>query len=613
MHAQESSAVDKLAEHEEAAHDKRNWVRLTYDCNNGCIFCLDSQAHDGDMRDRNEIKEQILDGRKKGATRLILSGGEPTIHPNFVDFIKLGRLAGYRKVQTVTNGRLFAYKPFLKRSLDAGLSEITFSVHGPNARVHDALVAVKGAFDQEMEGLRNALEDGRPIVNIDVVINRGNVKLLPEMLRLFYGMGVREFDLLQVIPFGRAFSVGRDTLFYDLVEMQPYITEALEFSRRPDIHIWMNRFPPQHLEGFEHLIQDPYKLNDEVRGRRDEYARLLDDGTPLDCRQPERCRYCYLQRLCDTLDDVRAIVSSRRFETVRVDTAWESQLGPVFGGDPASAKKARQALEEARVSVGEESPVEGDTHAADYEHKTRFHLPLLAGKAPTPVAPIDALVADAGAKTLWIQAPDVTSALPSIERFAGVTDVVLELASYDGLIEVLMDGRIRGRRLRTARTDSASAARALLALGGDFEVAVAINRETASWLRSLSPVPAGLSVFQPTYERLTENAHRDVDLREFFAALDPSVPVEGVPACVLGRVPRVPARVLDTTMMLPDGRLEIFHYAKRYILDHYRTKSLRCRACSHDASCDGLHVNYVRAHGYSVMQPITSETEIVSG
>lgn len=607
MHAQESPAVDKLAEHEEAAHDKRNWVRLTYDCNNGCIFCLDSQAHDGDMRDRNEIKEQILDGRKKGATRLILSGGEPTIHPNYVDFIKLGRLAGYRKIQTVTNGRLFAYRPFLKRCLDAGLSEITFSVHGPNARVHDALVAVKGAFDQEMEGLRGALEDGRPIVNIDVVINRGNVKLLPEMLRLFYGMGVREFDLLQVIPFGRAFSVGRDTLFYDLVEMQPYITEALEFSKLPDIHIWMNRFPPQHLEGYEHLIQDPYKLNDEVRGRKEEYARLLDDGTPLDCRQPERCRYCYLQRLCDTLDDVRETVRARRFDTVRVDTTWESRLGPVFGGDPASAKRARQALEEAHVTVGEESPVEGDTHAADYEHKPRFRLPLLAGKAPTPVATVDELVEVAGARTLHVEAPDLDAAMPSITRFAGVTEVVLELGSYEGLSLALTEGSIAGRRLRAARASTVEAARALLAIPGAFEVAVALNRETAAWLLSLEVISPRVSVYQPTYERLTENAQRDVDLRAFFASLDAKVPVDGVPECVLGRAPRDPARVLDTTMMLPDGRLEIFHYARRYILDHYRTKSLRCRACSRDASCDGLHVNYVRAHGYAVMAPIVAE------
>ena len=33
-----------------------------------------------------------------------------------------------------------------ERCLDAGLSEVTMSLHGPNARIHDALVGVKGAF-----------------------------------------------------------------------------------------------------------------------------------------------------------------------------------------------------------------------------------------------------------------------------------------------------------------------------------------------------------------------------------------------------------------------------------------------------------------------------------
>ena len=41
---------DKQRAHEEAAHEKRNWVRLSYDCNNHCTFCLDSNAHDGTMR-----------------------------------------------------------------------------------------------------------------------------------------------------------------------------------------------------------------------------------------------------------------------------------------------------------------------------------------------------------------------------------------------------------------------------------------------------------------------------------------------------------------------------------------------------------------------------------
>src|SRR5271165_6596273 len=97
-----SGVADKAASHEEAAHDKRNWVRLTFDCNDHCIFCLDADAHDGTIRSHDDVKRQILDGRRVGATRLILSGGEPTIHPKYVDFIRLGALAGYPKIQTVT-------------------------------------------------------------------------------------------------------------------------------------------------------------------------------------------------------------------------------------------------------------------------------------------------------------------------------------------------------------------------------------------------------------------------------------------------------------------------------------------------------------------------------
>src|SRR5205085_4570068 len=112
--------------------------------------------------------------------------------------------AGYAKIQTVTNGRLFQYQDYLDRCLEAGLTEITFSLHGPNPRIHDALVGVKGAFEHETAGMRRALDDGRPVVNVDIVINKANVKHLTTMLDLCISWGVREFDLLQVVPFGRA-------------------------------------------------------------------------------------------------------------------------------------------------------------------------------------------------------------------------------------------------------------------------------------------------------------------------------------------------------------------------------------------------------------------------
>ena len=594
---QPSPAVDddalRTAEaREAAAHDKRNWVRLTYDCNDRCIFCLDSRAHDGEMRDADEVKRQILDGRKAGATRLILSGGEPTIHPRFVDFVRLGRLAGYPRIQTVTNGRLFAYKDFLTRALDEGLSEITFSIHGPNAKIHDALVGVAGAFEQEVAGLEHALADGRPIVNIDVCVNRGNVRQLPALIETFVAKGVREYDLLHVIPFGRAYTDGKEVLFYDLAEMQPYLQQAFAWARQPDMHIWLNRFPPMHCEGFEDLIQDPYKFNDEVRGRQEEYELLLERGQPLHCRAPEQCKHCYLEPLCDTLDEVRA-TSAGAFEIVRVDASAEAAQTPRFGGDPASAKRAATLA----------AAMAGDDDDAGERADGKWRLPVL-GRAATPRWPAPELARRGGAQTILAVAIDLDAARAAVAPFEGVPAIALELSRYDGLGAALVDGRLDGRRLVRAVATDAACAEALLAIDGDFEVVVPLRQDTAPWLLALTSVSPRLVLRQPNYELVSDARRHDLELRAFFAAFTAPVPVENVPACILGRAPRATPRTVDTAMMRPDGRLEIFRYAGRFIAEHFYSQALRCRGCREATTCAGLHVNAIRAHGFAAMTPI---------
>jgi len=580
-HGAHGDLTAKVSDHEAAAHQRRNWVRLTFDCNDRCVFCLDSHTHDGTIRAPAEVKDQILSGRRAGAERLILSGGEPTIHPNFVDFVRLGRLAGYERVQTVTNGRMFAYPAFLKAAIDAGLGEITFSVHGPDAKIHDALVGTRGAFDEEMKGLRGALADGRVIVNIDVCVNRANVRRLPDMLRLFIGMGVREFDLLHIIPFGRAYTEGKEVLFYDLAEARPYLQEAFSLSKEPGVHIWLNRFPPQHIEGYEHLIQDPYKLSDEVRGRQEEYARLLDHGVPLDCRAPQRCRHCYLQPLCDELDHTRARLAERRFSVLRLDHRAALQAPVNFGGDPASRRRAR-----------------GGPRS----------LPILgaADPAPPPAPSLPDLVQEAGADRLWLVAPDLPRALALAAPFPRELGLELELEDLHDLIDTLADASaiVGGRRVRRILCDTPEDAARLLEIDGDFEVVLALSRAAAPWLLALDHAPPRLILRQPTHQRLTESAQRDLDLPAFFAALRPQIPVEGVPACILGRPPRSRPQHLDGAHFGPERRLEIFRFTRRYIADGFFTKSLRCGACVYNDACRGQHINYVRAHGYAAMQPI---------
>jgi MoaA/NifB/PqqE/SkfB family radical SAM enzyme len=525
---------DTIALRQDAAHEQRNWVRLTSDCNNHCVFCLDTLVHDGSMRSALEVKIQIVEGRKRGATRLILSGGEPTMHPQFLEFVKLGRRSGYRRVQTVTNGRMFAYPEFLQRAADCGLDEITFSVHGHTAKLHDALVGAPGAFEEEVTGLKAALASGRFIVNVDVVINKMNVAVLPEMLETFIEWGVREFDLLQVIPFGNAWGKAKHSLFYDLEGHEQVLARAFEISRRPGIQIWLNRFPPAHAEGFEDLIQDPHKLEDEVRGRREEFDRYLSLGEKLDCREPARCKHCYLEPLCDGLD---AAIADRALPEVDV-------LRLVEPGSGATT------LPRARI-----------VHVVASDAKHAMELAELAPDAE-----------------LW-----------------------LELDTYAELPAPELDGRAVAR---VFVRDAAEIER-VRAWPGDFEIVVALRRETAPLLAALAPLGSRLLVQQPSYERLTDQRREDVDVRSVCEQLPASVRTLNLPACLGGRDPKRNAPGLDGAMLGGDGRVDMTRYTQRFVAARFMTKSRRCRQCVHDASCEGVHLNFVRAHGYGVLEPVS--------
>lgn len=284
---------------EKVATQKKQWIRLTSVCNNQCVFCLDKEAQDGSYVPLEKINKELIQGIKENIRRVVLSGGEPTLHPQFLEIIKLAKNLRYQHIQIITNGRMFAYKIFLDSVVKTGVDEITFSMHGHNEELHDKQTQVKGSFNQALTGLMNALKIANLIVNIDVVINKFNVKYLADILKFFINLGVSEFDLLQVIPFGRAWDY-RDSVFYNIDESFIYLKRAFQLSKNPNLHLWTNRFPAKYLEGFEDLIQHPFKLYDEIRGRKEMFDYFLNNGEKLSC-MGERCRYCILEGFCKDL------------------------------------------------------------------------------------------------------------------------------------------------------------------------------------------------------------------------------------------------------------------------------------------------------------------------
>ncbi len=137
--------------------------------------------------------------------------------------------------------------------------------------------------------------------------------MLSQILRFFVSLGVREFDLLQVMPFGRAWD-NRKEILYDTGQMMPYLKKAFELSLTPGLYIWANRFQPRYLAEFRHLIQPSLKMLDEIKGRGDMFNAFLHKGRKIACFG-QRCSYCFLMDFCSDLYayKTRGVLKSKKW------------------------------------------------------------------------------------------------------------------------------------------------------------------------------------------------------------------------------------------------------------------------------------------------------------
>jgi len=126
-----------------------------YQCNNRCVFCINTDKRDLKLRGTLEIKMEIIAASERGCNYLEFAGGENAIRPDFCELVRWGRDVGFKRIAVATNGRMFSYPAFAREAIDSGLTDIIFSLHGHNAALHDRLTRVKGSFTQFMRGLEN--------------------------------------------------------------------------------------------------------------------------------------------------------------------------------------------------------------------------------------------------------------------------------------------------------------------------------------------------------------------------------------------------------------------------------------------------------------------------
>ena len=112
----------------------------------------------------------------KATDCIYLTGGEPTLHPHFLDILKyLAKNFPEQRLKILSNGRRFSYSDFAKKVLGATDNlEIDMSLCGPSSQVHDRVTRTAGSFEQAKKGLVNLLKhkSGSQVVGIRTVLSR---------------------------------------------------------------------------------------------------------------------------------------------------------------------------------------------------------------------------------------------------------------------------------------------------------------------------------------------------------------------------------------------------------------------------------------------------------
>jgi MoaA/NifB/PqqE/SkfB family radical SAM enzyme len=265
-------------------------------CNIGCVFC--SNPVEG-FRETTEkygydaLKQKLAE-YKSGLPRFLkfdevrdffnLTGGEPTLHPEFLKVLALIRAEfPSNLIRLLSNGRMFAYEDFARRTLGIGQLpfEVAVPMFGHDARSHEAISRAPGSFSQTTAGLRHLERHRRPgqLVEIRIIVTRLQCRRLGELLDFL----LAEFGWVDRLVFLYEEMEGFAEHYKDVLKM-PMPEAAAEIARHAGV---LDRFKDARLYHFS-LCTVPTRL----------WPRVWNTLAPFKVDHVPACDGCLYRAQC---------------------------------------------------------------------------------------------------------------------------------------------------------------------------------------------------------------------------------------------------------------------------------------------------------------------------
>jgi len=230
----------------------RSLIRINGHCNMSCAFCFVDRTVPDFPRDRVLADIEALAARN--LDHLVLSGGEPTLHPDLAVFIARAKSLGFRTIEMQSNGVKAVDMAYARGLVEAGLNKVTVSLHSIDPEHSDRITRLPGAFAKTVAAMHNFRRLGIR-TQVAHVITKSNFEELPGTVRFLRETFPEDEGHLSVC-FGIAQPIS--DLVYTWVmptfsEIKPFMREALDYCVDKRLGfggmIGQGGYPPCMLDG----------------------------------------------------------------------------------------------------------------------------------------------------------------------------------------------------------------------------------------------------------------------------------------------------------------------------------------------------------------------------
>ncbi|GAB4288101.1 MAG: GeoRSP system radical SAM/SPASM protein [Myxococcota bacterium] len=164
---------------------------LTNVCNARCPHCYIVGVSEDCFLDAASVKRSLKDAAAIGARRISLTGGEPLLHPDFLDIVKFARRKRFY-ITVTTNGSLLT-EELVNSLAEVGAITLRITIQSHIPEKHDEFFKIPGLFNRILKISKYILETGILEIGWNTNILKTNFMDTNKLMELAENLGIPLF------------------------------------------------------------------------------------------------------------------------------------------------------------------------------------------------------------------------------------------------------------------------------------------------------------------------------------------------------------------------------------------------------------------------------------